>query len=101
MHTIGPRGRSLDPTMPGSSSQAMDVETAEALDRLGERVDRLEVSLRGEMAAMRDELRGEFRTGLAETSRRMKVLYESLRDDIRPLAAGVAHLAAKIDRLHG
>ena len=89
----------------------MDVETAEALDRIGERIDRLEGTLRSEMAGMRAELRGEmhemreelraeFRDGLAENRRHTDVLNESLRDDIRLVAEGVAHLALKIDQLH-
>jgi hypothetical protein len=88
----------------------MDTETAEAIDRLSDRIDRLEVSLRGEMAEMRDGLRGEmadirdqlraeFHAGQAENRRHTEVLVESVRDDIRLVAEGVAHLAIKIDRL--
>ncbi|HZT78131.1 MAG TPA: hypothetical protein VFA27_15865 [Vicinamibacterales bacterium] len=88
----------------------MDAETVDAIDRLSDRIDRLEVSLRGEMAQMQDGLRGEmsrmgddlraeFRTGLSENRRHADVLFESLRDDIRLVAEGVAHLAVKIDRL--
>lgn len=73
----------------------MDVETVEAIDRLGDRmdrlgdrIDRLELSLRGGMADMRAELR-----------RHTDVVAESLRDDIRLVAEGVAHLSVKFDRL--
>ena len=65
-----------------------DTDTAEAIDRLTERIEQLESSLRGEMAGMRDELR-----------RHTDVVAESLRDDIRLFAEGVAHLAVKIDRI--
>ena len=67
---------------------AMDTEVTEAIDRLSDRIDHLELSLRDEMAAMRDELR-----------RHTDVVAESLHDDIRLVAEGVAHLAARIDRL--
>ena len=66
----------------------MDVETSEAIGRLGERIDALEVSLRT-----------EFREGLAESRRHTEVLFESLRDDIRILAEGSAVLSAKLESL--
>jgi len=103
--------------MLGSSCVAMDTDTAEAIDRLSDRIDRLEFSLRGEIAGirgdmvdMRDGLRGEIaemRDGLRaemaavrdEFRRHTDVVAESLRDDIRMVAEGVAHLAVKIDGL--
>ena len=94
----------------------MDVETSEAIERLGERIDALEVSLRteireglgetraelrtefrGGLAATSTELRSEFREGLAENRRHTEVLFESLRDDIRILAEGVAVLSTKLE----
>ena len=54
----------------------MDVETADALDRLTERIDRLEVSLRGD------------------------IVTERLRDDICLIAEGFAHPAVRFDRFH-
>jgi hypothetical protein len=68
----------------------MDVETAEAIEQLGDRIDALEGSLRS-----------EFRAGLAENRRHAEVLIESLRDDIRMLAEGFATLTAKLDSRHG
>jgi len=107
-------------TMVGSPRLTMDVETAAAIDRLSDRIDHLEVSLRSEMVSMRDALRGEmvgtreelrvemvgmrdelrseFRAGLAENRRHAEILVESVRDDIRLVAEGVAHLAVKLDR---
>lgn len=87
----------------------MDIETTEAIDRLSDRIDALEVSLRGEITGVRDELRseiigvrdelrGEFREGLAENRRHTEALFESLRDDIRIIAEGLATLATKADR---
>jgi len=64
----------------------MDVETSEAIEQLGERIDALEGSLRH-----------EFRAGLAENRRHTEVLIESLRDDIRMLAEGFATLTARLD----
>jgi hypothetical protein len=108
----------------------VDVETSEALERVGERIDALGISLRGEigaggaslrgemqamsashrgemqaiaaslrdeMATLREELRTEFREGLAENRRHSQILFESVRDDIRMVAEGVAALSAKIE----
>jgi hypothetical protein len=81
----------------------MDVETSAAIERLGERIDALEVSLRTEfregLAETRIELRAEFREGFAESRRHTEVLFESLRDDIRILAEGFAAVSAKLDAL--
>ena len=67
----------------------MDVQTSEAIEQLGQRIDALEGSLRT-----------EFRAGLAENRRHAEVLIESLRDDIRMLAEGFATLTAKLDSRH-
>jgi len=81
----------------------MDVETSEAIERLGERIDALDVSLRAEfregLAATRAELRTEFREGLAESRRHTEVLFESRRDDSRILAEGFAVLSTKLESL--
>jgi len=81
----------------------MDVETSAAIERLSERIDALDVSLRGEMvklgAELRAELRGEFREGLAENRRHAQVLFETLRDDIRILAEEFATVSMKLDSL--
>ena len=71
----------------------MDVETSEAIEQLGQRIDALEGSLRDEFGS----LRSEFRAGLAENRRHAEVLVESLRDDIQMLAEGFATLTAKLD----
>ena len=63
----------------------MDVDTSEAMEQLGQRIDAVELSLRH-----------EFRAGLAEKRRHAEVLIESLRDDIRMLAEGFAQ-TAKLD----
>ncbi len=76
-------------TMVGSAKTvSMDVETSEAIERLGDRINGLERSLRG-----------EFREGLAENRRHAEIFFKSLRDDIRLVAEGVAVLSAKIDRM--
>ena len=67
---------------------AMDVDTSEAIGRVGERIDALDVSLRTEI-----------RDGLAESRRHTEVLFESLRDDIGILAEGFAVLSAKLESL--
>jgi len=92
----------------------MDVETSEAIEQLGQRIDALEGSFRGEIGSVRGEigsvrgeigsvrseigsLRSEVRAGLAENRRHAEVLFESLRDDIRMLAEGFATLTARLD----
>jgi hypothetical protein len=66
----------------------MDVDTSEAIGRLGERIDSLDVSLRTEI-----------RESLAESRRHADVLFGSLRDDIRMIAEGFAALSAKLEAL--
>jgi chromosome segregation ATPase len=110
----------------------MDVETSEAIEQLGRRIDALEASLRSEFRAGLVQLGSRFgglesrfgglesrfdglesrfdglesrfdrmETGLearfAESRRHTDVLFESLRDDIRMLADGVATLNARLD----
>ena len=97
----------------------MDVETAEALDRLGSRIEGLGVDvgsgtrelanelrdemrdlaneLRDEMRELRMQLRAEFLDRLDTNRRHADIQFESLRDDIRIVAEGVAALAVKID----
>jgi hypothetical protein len=103
-------------------SRVMDVETSEAIEQLGRRIDALEGSLRGEFRAGLARLESRFgglesrfdglesrfdtmESGLearfAESRRHTDVLFESLRDDIRMLAEGFATLTAKLDSRHG
>ena len=103
----------------------MDIETANAIESLrqdNERttanvVDRVAVldtslrrqiattkhALRGEMREMRDEitttLRAEMHVMRDELSRNAAMLTESIRDDIRIVADGLAAVSAKIDAL--
>lgn len=102
----------------------MDVDTSEAIDRIGARIDALETSLRDESSSLRAELRAqssslraelraessslradysslrtELRDGLARNRRHTEVLFESLRDDIRMLADGFAIVSTKLDSL--
>lgn len=66
----------------------MDVDMAEALERLNDRIDRLETTLRGEIAGMRGDLRGEFRASLAENRRRAST-------EFVPSASGCASAARR------
>ena len=97
----------------------MDVETAEALDRLGSRIEGFGVNVRSdtrelanelrdemrdlanelgdEMRELRMQLRAEFLDRLDTNRRHADIQFESLRDDIRIVAEGVAALAVKID----
>jgi hypothetical protein len=73
----------------------MDVDTSAAIERLSERIDVLDATVRRGL----DDLRAETREGLAESRRHTEVLFESLRDDIRILAEGFATVSLKLDSL--
>lgn len=93
----------------------MDVETSEAIERINDSVVELRTELhdglasvrmelqnglagvRMEIAAVRTELRAEIREGVAEAKRHAQILHEDLKDDIRIVAEGVAHLSARRD----
>jgi len=78
----------------------MDIETSEAIEGLSNQIDGLRRDvhgLRGEVY----ELRGEIQrvAECAEDNRRhADIQVESIRDDIRIVASGVATLALKLDR---
>jgi hypothetical protein len=83
----------------------MDTRTSEALAlrsdirgveaTLTARIDDTEQRLSARIDHVAQQLRGE----IADTRRHSDVLYESLRDDIRLVAEGVAVIGAKVDRL--
>jgi len=75
----------------------MDVETSEAIEQLGQRIDAVELSLRNECRAGFAEIDARIETGFAENRRHIHVLIEAVRDDIRLLAEGFATLSAKLD----
>ena len=70
----------------------MDVETSEAIDRIGERIDALEASLRaeirGEASSLRAEIRGESSLLRAESAS-LRTESASLRDDLRVESASL------------
>jgi hypothetical protein len=83
----------------------MDLETASALETLrsdldrakidlGDRIASTEDALRAEMREMRDGLRAEMRQLRDEVMRHAAVLTESVRDDVRIVADGVASVSA-------
>jgi hypothetical protein len=69
----------------------MDMETVEALDAIRGDIRRVETTLSAEIA----DLRREVLAGRRHTD----VLFETLRDDIRMVAEGLAVVSAKVDRL--
>jgi len=84
----------------------MDLETQEALTDVAERIDAVEVSLRGRIDLVETSLRGQI--DVVETSLRGEiqslraqalVLHESVREDIRFVAEHVVALSAKVDSL--
>ena len=90
----------------------MDLETANAIESLRHDVDRATADLTTRMAAMgvslgrhiattENTLRGEMHEMRDELSRNAAILTESVRDDIRIVADGLAAVSAKIDALRG
>jgi hypothetical protein len=87
----------------------VDIETASAIEKVTERIDALETSLRGDIADLREEMVGQgaqlreeitgLRGEIAEVRRHAVVLNESTRDDIRLVAEAVAVLTVKVDAL--
>ena len=95
----------------------MDPETSNAIESLrqdlGQRITAVEDGLRGEIRELRGELgglreelhgearkiRGEMHQMREELMRHAMVLTDSVRDDIRIVAAGLAAVSAKLDAL--
>ena len=84
----------------------MDTEIVAAIDRVNDRIDALEIRLRGEfrqgLSELREEVhdsRAELRAELADVRRQAVMLNESTRDDIRLVAEAVAVLTVKVDSL--
>jgi hypothetical protein len=92
----------------------VDLQTAEAIDRLSDQLDGLDASLSAEIADVRTDiaalrtdvtalrtdmtaLRVELHQGLDDGRRHALTLNESTRHDIRLVAEGVAALAVKIE----
>lgn len=88
----------------------MDIETFEAIGSLRGDIQRVETSLLDEIGKLRAEtvtrvefkgeigtLRGEMSAMREELKRHTDMRFESLRDDIRIVAEGFASLSAKID----
>jgi hypothetical protein len=77
----------------------VDLETSNAIDflrqDLGQRITAVEDALRGEARGLREEMR-EMR---GELMRQAMVLTDSIRDDIRVVAEGLAMVSAKLDAL--
>ena len=68
---------------------------------LRDEIHAVNASLHDDMATLRQELRTEFREGLAEDRLHSQILFESVRADIRMVAEGVAALSAKIETRPG
>jgi hypothetical protein len=88
----------------------VDLEASHAIDSLRQdvgqrisaveqRISAVEVALRGEIRELREEMRGEMRDMRGELMRHAMVLTDSVRDDIRIVADGLATVSAKLDAL--
>ena len=83
----------------------MDIETSEAIEALRTDLRRVETTLtvrivgvESRIEASESSLRAEMRQIREETRRHAEVLFESLHDDIRMIAEGLASLDAKVER---
>lgn len=83
----------------------MDVETSEAIERINDSLVELRTELHDGLASVRAELkdglagvRSEIREGISDSKRHASVLFESMQDQIRVLADGVATLTARHDK---
>ena len=88
----------------------MDVETSNAIESLrhdlqrattdlAERMAVMDTSLKRQIATTENTLRSEMHEMRDELSRNAAILTESVRDDIRIVADGLAAVSAKIDSL--
>ena len=81
----------------------VDLDTSNAIDSLrqdvGQRITASEDTLRGEIRALREEMRGDMRDLREELMRHALILTDSVRDDIRIVAEGLATVSAKLDAL--
>ena len=81
----------------------VDLDTSTAIDSLrqdvGHRITGVEDALRGEMRELREEMRREMWEMREELKRHAMVLTDSVRDDIRIVADGLATVSAKLDAL--
>jgi ribosome assembly protein YihI (activator of Der GTPase) len=73
----------------------MAMETAEVLEAIRGDIRRVATTLSTEI----NELRHDLRLEILEGRRHTDVLFESLHDDIRLVAEGLAVVSAKLDRL--
>ena len=77
----------------------MDLETSTAIESLRKELVSAETSLLRQISATEYTLRAEMRDLREELLRNAAVLTESVRDDIRIVADGLAAVSAKIDAL--
>ena len=73
----------------------MDTETSEALVSLRSDIRRVEITFETRLEVTAQQLRRE----IVDCRRHLEVLIESLRDDVRLIAEGLAVVGAKVDRL--
>lgn len=84
----------------------MDIETADALDTLTGNIRRVETSLTGAINRVETSLTGQVNrvetsltSRIEDLKRHADIRFESVHDDIRMLAEGIASLATKVDSL--
>ncbi len=84
----------------------MDTETTEALDTLRIDIHRVETTLTGAINRVETSLTGQVNrvetsltSRIEDLKRHADIRFESVHDDIRMLAEGIASLATKVDLL--
>ncbi len=86
----------------------MDVETTQAIEEVGSRIDRLDSAMNQGFASVRSDMEREFasvrsdiaglRVDLETNWSRTRALFESVHTDIQMLAGHVADLASRRPR---
>jgi hypothetical protein len=77
------------------TAQRLTTRIDDTEQRLTARIDETAKELTARIDDVAQQLRGE----MVDTRRHSDVLFESLRDDIRLVAEGLAAVSAKVDRL--
>ena len=83
----------------GSLRQEVGQRMTAVEDALRGDIRKLREEMRGELGQLREEMRGEMREMREELMHHAMVLTDSVRDDIRIVADGLAMVGAKLDAL--
>jgi hypothetical protein len=84
---------------PSNAIDSLRQDVGQRITAVEQRITAVEGTLRAEIRELRQEMHGEMRNMRAELMRHAMVLTDSVRDDIRIVADGLATVSAKLDAL--